>query len=297
MSDARQNQRRWKLIELLNWTTEHLTQKGFDNARLEAERLLAHALGLKRVDLYLNFDRPLVADELAAFKALLLRRLNHEPLQYILQETEFYSLPFKVAPGVLIPRPETEILVEKALETMEHIFPGDAILNILDVGTGSGNIAVAVAKNRPGSHVVAVDISPEAIRIAKENAERNGVADQIRFEQRDALAPWPDSYRHFFDVILSNPPYVSEIEFEKLSKEIRNFEPREALLAGEKGLDFFKNFSQITPSLLREKGVAFFEIGAEQALEVKEIFARAGFSDIRILRDLAQKDRVVEMIK
>ncbi|NOY60279.1 MAG: peptide chain release factor N(5)-glutamine methyltransferase, partial [Calditrichaeota bacterium] len=191
---AVQKRQQWKLIGLLNWTADYLDQKGFENSRLEAERLLAHSLHIQRIDLYVNFDRPLIPDELAQFKSLLKRRLDHEPLQYIIGETEFYSLPIKVAPGVLIPRPETEVLVENALQIINDNFPQGKEINVLDVGTGSGNIAIAIAKNAVHARLTAIDISADALKIARQNAELNNVAEKINFLQHDALGDWPSHF-------------------------------------------------------------------------------------------------------
>jgi len=294
---AVQQKQQWKLIGLLNWTADYLAQKGFENSRLEAERLLAHALNLKRIDLYVNFDRPLIAKELATFKSLLKRRLSHEPLQYIFGETEFYSLPFQVASGVLIPRPETEILVEKALLILdEKLTPGKEI-NVLDVGTGSGNIAIALAKNSPGVRITAVDISADALEIAQQNADLNGVSGKIDFLQQDALSPWPPQFSNYFDVIVSNPPYISESEFENLPAEIRDYEPLQALLGGKDGVDFYNNFCQIVFSLLHADGIVLFEIGETMGDGLVKDFLDYGFENIEIIRDLSGKNRVLKMQK
>lgn len=294
---AVQQKQHWKLIGLLNWTADYLAQKGFENSRLEAERLLAHSLHIQRIDLYVNFERPLIPDELAQFKSLLKRRLAHEPLQYIIGETEFYSLPFKVAPGVLIPRPETEILVENALQIIDKNLPQDKVINILDVGTGSGNIAIAIAKNAAHARLTAIDISAAALKIARENAELNNVADKINFLQHDALGDWPSHFTNYFDLILSNPPYVSEAEFENLPREIREFEPRNALLGGKDGVDFYNNFCQIVKNLLRADGVVLFEIGETMGSFLEKSFQRCGFISSEIIKDLTKKDRILKIVK
>lgn len=294
---AVQQKQHWKLIGLLNWTADYLAQKGFENSRLEAERLLAHSLHIQRIDLYVNFERPLIPDELAQFKSLLKRRLAHEPLQYIIGETEFYSLPFKVAPGVLIPRPETEILVENALQIIDKNLPQDKVINILDVGTGSGNIAIAIAKNAAHARLTAIDISAAALKIARENAELNNVADKINFLQHDALGDWPSHFTNYFDLILSNPPYVSEAEFENLPREIREFEPRKALLGGKDGVDFYNNFCQIVKNLLRADGVVLFEIGETMGSFLEKSFQRCGFISSEIIKDLTKKDRILKIVK
>ncbi len=294
---AVQKKQQWKLIGLLNWTADYLAQKGFENGRLEAERLLAHALNLKRIDLYVNFDRPLIAEELALFKSLLKRRLTYEPLQYILGETEFYSLPFKVSPGVLIPRPETEILVEKALQLLSEKLEQGKEFRVLDVGTGSGNIAIALAKNTEDARITAMDISAEALEIAQQNAEINDVADKIQFLHHDALGDWPSHFTNYFDLILSNPPYVSDAEFKDLPREIRDYEPRLALLGGKDGVDFYNNFYQIVLNLLRSGGDVLFEIGGTMGAVLIKEFSDCGFKNIEIIQDLSEKNRVLKMEK
>ncbi|NIA28289.1 MAG: peptide chain release factor N(5)-glutamine methyltransferase [Actinobacteria bacterium] len=294
---AVQKRQQWKLIGLLNWTADYLDQKGFENSRLEAERLLAHSLHIQRIDLYVNFERPLIPDELAQFKSLLKRRLDHEPLQYIIGETEFFSLPIKVAPGVLIPRPETEVLVENALQIIKENFSQGKEINVLDVGTGSGNIAIAIAKNAVYARLTAVDISADALKIARQNAELNNVADKINFLQHDALGDWPLHFTNYFDLILSNPPYISDAEFENLPQEIREFEPRQALLGGKDGVDFYNNFCQILLKLLCTEGNALFEIGETMRDVLLKNFLNCGFSNMEMIQDLSGKNRVLKMQK
>ena len=293
MSAVQQKQKQWKLIDLLNWTADYLADKGFENGRLETERLLAHSLNLRRIDLYVNFDRPLIPEELSHFKTLLKRRLEHEPLQYILGETEFYSLPFKVAPGILIPRPETEILVDQVRDVCAEV-PENETIHILDVGTGSGCIAIACAHNIPNAEITAVDISEQALEIAQQNAELNGVAEKITFFQQDALNEWKTEYHQKFDVIVSNPPYISAAEYEKLDDEIKNFEPKNALIAGEKGLDFYHNFLFQLKNLLKPNGFVLFEIGETQAESISGFYSSNGY-ETEIIKDLADKDRILKI--
>ncbi len=294
MSTTDPKKKRWTVLELLNWTTQYLEEKEFENSRLNVEMMLAHVLGFKRVDLYLNFDRPLTPEELANFKILLKRRTAHEPLQYVLGEAEFMGLPFKVRPGVLVPRPETELLVDKVLELTGQF---DHPCSVLDVGTGSGNIPLSLASMAPDLTIVTTDISQDAIVIAKENAELLGVADRVTFLHHDALKPWPMEYNLYFDVIVSNPPYVSRTEFDNLPLEIKHFEPEIALLAGEEGLDFYKQFLEISKSLLKENGTLFFEIGETQANVLIDLYSSHGFSECHVHKDLADKDRIIELKK
>ena len=285
--------KKWTVIELINWTTEYLKEKDFDNSRLQVERLLGHTFGFDRVKLYLNFDRPLMPDELAKFKSLLKRRLNHEPLQYIIGESEFMSLPFRVAPGVLIPRPETEILVEKCMEYIKQCFP-DQQVKILDIGTGCGNIAVSLAKYLENAIVTAIDISQKALNLAVENGRINNVSERIDFKLFNIHDEIPEIFRHAFNVVVSNPPYIRQNEFALLVKEIRDFEPKEALLAGEDGLVFYQRISNLLDYLFAEKSCAFFEIGEDMSGLTSKIFQCKNFKTT-IFNDLSGKDRVVRV--
>jgi release factor glutamine methyltransferase len=287
------SQKKWNLIELLNTTADYLLEKEFEDARLNAELLLGYALGLTRVELYTNFDRPLTPDEIEKCRALLKRRLAHEPLQYILGETEFYSLPFKVSPESLIPRPETELLVEKTIELCSAKYSDKEDIQILDVGTGSGCIAIAIAKNVENASITAVDISRDALKIAYGNAQAHEV--DISFKELDALRPWPTELLDNFDIVVSNPPYVNFSEYEQLQPEIKNYEPKISLLGGNDGLDFYRKFSNILPTLLKPSAYALFEIGERQAASVKNIFTDSGFSGLQVYDDLAGKNRVIKM--
>jgi release factor glutamine methyltransferase len=284
----------WNVIELLNWSSEYLNEKGFENARLNAERLLGHTLNLSRVDLYLNYERPLVAGELDRFKGFLKRRLQHEPLQYILGETEFFSLRFKVNPDVLIPRPETEILVETVLQKCRQKFGVEKDIAILDIGVGSGSIAVALAQNLPAARITAIDISDASLATATENASLNEVADQIEFRLMDFFGNnLANEFQHAFDVIVSNPPYISDAEFPKLPAEVREFEPRFALKDGADGLNSYRQIAATAPMILNLGGFVAVEVGLGQAQFVTEFFTKNGLSQIQVVPDLNSIDRVV----
>ncbi|MFQ5709429.1 MAG: peptide chain release factor N(5)-glutamine methyltransferase [bacterium] len=285
----------WKVLEVLNWTTDYLSQKGFENARLNAEYLLTTSLELSRVDLYLNYDRPLTTAELGRFKKLLNRRLQHEPLQYISGRTEFMSLPFRVEPSVLIPRPETEVLVEKVLAVCRERFTEKSTVSILDVGTGSGCIAVSLAKYLNNAEIKAIDISEAALNTAKENAALNGVSNQIKFYQRDFLKiPSPERQAVArFDVIVSNPPYISNTDFEKLPDEVKKYEPHVALGDCSTGLIFYHKIAKVSLGILLPDGIVAVEIGLDQAQPVREIFLSNGFSEVEIFKDLTGIERVL----
>ena len=281
------HKKRWSVIELINWTADYISEKGFDNARLETEWLLAHVLQKKRIDLYLNFDRPLNSRELLEFKSLLKKRLNHEPLQYIMQETEFYSLPFKVNPHVLIPRPETELLVDKVIEHI-HKNPKSDSYNILDIGTGSGCIAIALAKQIENAHFEAWDVSENALQVASENARWNQVDNKICFKQQNIFDTWPSAQ---FDIIVSNPPYIRKNEWQELAPEIIHFEPQSALIAGDDGLIYYKKFASELTKVAAPDSYAFFEIGADMADSVKSIFGLK----TEIFQDFAGRDRIIKV--
>lgn len=249
-----------------------MKSKGCAQPRADAEVLLAHVLGMERVQLYINFDKPLAGEELARYRSFIRRRSSCEPTQYITGKQEFWSLDFEVTPAVLIPRPETEVIVEKALA-----LTGDKPALVLDLGTGSGAIAVALAHEREGIRVVAADKSWLAIEVARRNARRNGVAGKIFFTVLDLFEPL--AARPLFDIIVSNPPYISDAEFLDLAPEIANYEPSLALRGGgERGLAVIKRILEQFVSRLKPQGSLLMEIGLGQAeiLETTVLLPRAG---------------------
>jgi release factor glutamine methyltransferase len=273
----------WTVLKVLQWTADYLRDKGVDNGRLDAELMLAEVLDLDRVGLYLNYDRPLNAAELSACRQMVGRRSRREPLQYILGRAEFWSLPFSVDPSVLIPRPDTEILVEEALA---RVAPEG---RILDVGTGSGAIAVSLAHELPGARVVAIDTSAAALRVAEENAERNGVVGRIEFYQVD-LARLPSGP---FDLIVANPPYIPKADIAGLMPEVRDFEPVSALAGGEDGLDCYRLLAGQANDCLLPGGWLLVEVGVGQAAAVRELFDHAGLAENYCRDDYGGIARVV----
>lgn len=268
-----------------------LGRSGIADPRLNAERLLASVLKLDRMGLYLQFDKPLSSAERESFKALLKRRAGHEPLQYILGETEFMSLCFRVTRDVLIPRPETEILVERAVESCKGLGP----VRILDIGTGSGCIAVSLAKMLPESNIDAADVSPSALSGARSNAELNGVAERVHFLEADVSGEdFIKTVHAPYDVVVSNPPYVSLAELPSLPKDVRDFEPRTALCDEGDGLSFYRIIALKAAILLSPGGKLFLEIGLGQKNSVFEILQSAGFTGIKAYPDLNGIDRVVK---
>ena len=268
-----------------------LGRSGIKNPRLNAERLLASVLKFDRVGLYLQFDKPLSVGERESFKSLLKRRAGHEPLQYLLCETEFMSLPFRVTPDVLIPRPETEMLVERVLESCKGIGP----IRILDIGTGSGCIAVSLAKMIPESSVDAVDVDPSALDLAKSNAERNGVPERVRFLQADVREEgFARVVGSPYDAVVSNPPYVSLSDWTNLPKNVRDFEPRVALCDESDGLSFYRIIAPKAKAVLSAGGKLFLEIGFGQKDGVIGILQSNGYLNVQTFPDLNGIDRVVK---
>lgn len=291
MSDAAPSPKVWTIIGLITWGTSYLSGKGFDDARLTIELLLAHVLSLQRIHLYTNFDKPLSEAELARFKSLLKRRLENEPLQYIIGETEFMGLPFRVDRRVLIPRPETEVLVELAVRELQARFTDAAAHRVLDIGTGSGCIAVSIAHGLPQSAVTAIDISADAVDVAKENAERNGVAGRIEFFCRDAASC--DTMNGPFHCIVSNPPYISETEFALLAGEVKDHEPAVALADGGDGLKYFRLIATDGKQLLTENGFVIVEHAYDQSGDVQKIFSDQRWKEIRAIKDYSGNFRCV----
>ena len=273
----------WKLLEVLQWTGDYFAKQGIGSPRLDAELLLGEVMGLDRVGLYLNFDRPLLPEELEKYRKLVSRRAEREPLQYILGRTEFWSLPFVVNPAVLIPRPETELLVE---EGIARIKPG---ARVLDLGTGSGAVAVALAHEQPDVLVTAMDVSVEALRVTEKNAGINGVKSRIQLLNASFTDPYPGSY----DLILSNPPYVSDQEYEACMPEVKNYEPRLALLGGEDGLDCIRAIVKKASVALEAGGWLMLEVGATQAEMVLDLLKNQGFLETFKRRDYAGIFRVI----
>lgn len=277
----------WTIKALLAATVDHLRKKGIESARLDAELLLAHALGCGRIDLLVRYDEVPADADRAAFRELVRRRADRWPTAYLIGRREFYLLPFEVTPAVLIPRPETETLVLKALELVK----GNPAPRVLDLGTGSGCVAVSVAHRCKGAAVTAVDVSPDALAVARRNADRNGVADRVTFRQGDLFGPVPAGTA--FDLIVSNPPYVTPGELADLAPEVRDHEPRLALDGGPDGLAFYRRIAADAGRFLNPGGWLAVEIGATQADVVRAIFEGApGFGGVQVVKDMGGRPRV-----
>ncbi len=290
----KQNNTKWTVIEVLGEAANFLKANGIENSRLNAERLLGFLLELTRVQLYCQFDRPLALSEREGYKKLLRRRSLNEPLQYILGYSEFMSLDFSVNSGVLIPRPETETLVEQCIKRLAS-FPAP---RVLDAGTGTGCIAISLLKNIAEAVCTAADIDERALQTAKTNAERHAVERRITFRKDDMCSETflADSSESF-DLIVSNPPYIAQSEWDSLPEEIKEFEPRYALCDEGDGLKFYRCLAEKSSRLLKQKGFLIVETGDKQAEKVAEIFKNSGLTQIHIKRDLNGIPRVVEGIK
>ncbi len=282
------------IFDLLNRSTKFLSEKGIENPKLNAEQLLRHTLGMNRVDLYLNQDRSLTQREMSAFKRCLKRRVAREPLQYILGETEFMSLPFVVDENVLIPRPETEILVEKTIEICKEKFASKDRIEILEFGSGSGCISVSLAKYLENARITSLDISKDALKVAEKNAVLNGVDDRIQFINQDFTSSKIIKYfPEKFDVLVSNPPYVSPADFEDLPEEIKNYEPAVALSDNQDGLSFYRKIAELSSELIKASGFLMLELGLGQMKEVKDIFLKTCFYNVNTFQDLNEIERIL----
>ncbi len=284
----------WHIGDLLKVTTAYLKKKGIESPRLTAEVLLAHVLGVDRVTLYLQFERPLTEDELSGYRNLVSRRVRREPLQYITGVQEFWSMDFQVDPRVLVPRPETELLVEQALARAGEREPEKGgPCRLLDVGTGSGILAVCLAKALSGWEVWATDISPDALEVARLNAEKHGFGDQIRLRQGDLFQPFK-SEEILFHMIVSNPPYVAEEEYGSLPPEVQGYEPRIALAAGKEGMDFITRILHGAPDFLAPGGWLLVEMAPGQTEQAMKIAEGTGFyGEINRVRDYSGRHRVM----
>lgn len=278
------------VLEAVNLSSTYLHKKNISSPRLNAELLLAEVLSCRRIDLYLSFDRPLSENEINIYREFIRRRGNHEPLQYIIGKAEFYGSNFIVNENVLIPRQETEILVDEIINKNKNSFS----LKILDIGTGSGIIAISLAKKIDIEILDALDVSEDAVKIAKENAKINGVSDKINFIIADVFNY--DCNHNYYDIIVSNPPYISHTDYKNLEIDVKEFEPEISLTDFKDGLTFYKTIIDKSSKWLKKNGYLFFEIGYNQRNQV-EIMMREHFHEIEVVKDLQNIDRVIFGVK
>lgn len=277
----------WSIRRVLTWAAEDLKRRGNELGRLDAELLLSRVLGLDRIGLIVHADRPLAPAELGGFRELFKRRRAGEPVAYLLGEREFYGIGLRVDARVLIPRPDTERLVEVALErTRQRSMSGSA----LDLCTGSGCVAIAFARARPTWRVTASDISPQALEVARGNAHRTGAIRNLRLLQGPLFAPLAGQR---FDLVTANPPYIPSGELASLPEDVRSFEPHLALDGGQDGLDLVREIAATAQNHLNPDGLLALEIGADQGAAARAVLEQSGFRAVELARDLGGRDRVV----
>ncbi len=284
----------WSIGQLLSWTRGFLSDKGVDEPRLAAELLLASALGCRKIDLYTRFEQIPGAEQVGRFRELVREAAAHKPIAYLVGHKEFYSLDFLVTPDVLIPRPETEMLVDQAVACGKAM--AGKPMQVLDIGTGSGCVAVAIAKLLPTSRVVATDVSAAALSISGRNAERNKVAERLTFVEADAVGiPAGCVPAGGFDVLVSNPPYIAESDRESLAANVRDFEPALALFGGTDGLDVIRKIAAGGRALLGIGGRAFVEVASGQYGPASAVFEKNGWVSRGVIADGAGIPRVLSL--
>jgi release factor glutamine methyltransferase len=280
------------VLEVIQRSTDFLAKKGVDSPRLQAELLLAHVLNLRRMQLYLHFDRTLAPAEIEQCRELVQQRGRHEPLQYLTGTVCFCGLALAVTPDVLIPRPETELLAERAWGYLNQLVSDGTVAPlVLDFGTGSGCLAIAVAVHCPTARVEALDISERALEVAARNATRHRVAERIHFSHGSGAAALPGETR--FDLLLSNPPYIPTAEIETLAPEVREHEPRSALDGGVDGLNFYRTLAEHGRPLLKPAGRLMVECGDGQTEPVRRLLENQKWIVEEIVQDYTQRPRIV----
>lgn len=280
------------VLEAIQRSTEFLTKKEVASPRLNAELLLAHVLNMRRMELYLHFERTLAPTEIEGCREFVRRRGQREPLQHLTGATSFCGLDLKVTPDVLVPRPETELLAERAWSYLNSLAPqGNSPSTVLDFGTGSGCLAIAVAVHCPKSTVDALDISGPALEVARQNAGRYSLAERIHFVQGAGFAALPAAKR--YDLVMSNPPYIPAAEIEKLSPEVRDHEPRVALDGGPDGLDFFRLLAGGAAEWLSPDGRMMLEFGDDESTAVRDLLEKQKWVVEEIIEDYTHRPRIV----
>jgi len=289
MTPTSSSQPAWTSRKLLDWTAAHFERCGVDSPRLAAEMLLAHVLEVPRIRLYTDLDRPASPLERAAYRDLVERAARHEPVQYLVGRAHFFSMTFAVRPGVLIPRPSTEALVEHVVQHVRQA-PGFHDAMIADIGTGCGCIAIALAANIPDARVVATDISDEALDLARANAQRHGVAERIEFRKGSLYEPLTGK----FSFICSNPPYIPDDEWEHVARNVRDYEPAEALRGGPEGMDYVQPLIEGAAERLADPGQLVIEFAAVRKAAVREVAEQTrGLDNPHVLADAEGRPRVL----
>jgi len=284
----------WTVLRLLQWTTDFFRSKGSDSPRLDAEILLSHARNCSRVELYTAYASVPSDDERVAFREMVRRRGSGMPVAQIVGYREFYSLSFRVSEATLIPRPETEHLIVEAIDCAKEMSSFESSPWIMDIGTGSGVIAITLAKHLPQSRIVATDISADALQIAKWNAEQHGVSDRLNFVQCDLLSGVSQPDR--FSLICSNPPYITDAEYSELDSSVREFEPKTALVSGPKGTEIIERVIEVCRDRLVTGGFCIVEMSPMIAESCRALAEDAAiFDDVKLVKDLAGHQRLLSM--
>jgi len=281
----------WTIKKLLNWISDYFADKGLDAPRFRGEMLLAHVLDTKRIELYTNFDQPVSASKLDQLRDLVKRASRGEPISYLIGRTEFYSLTLKVTPDCLIPRPETELLVERSIELLRHR-KGSQLIG--ELCTGSGCVAVAIAKNFPQANIIAADSSEKALSVAADNVQMHSLADRVKLLRGDLFEPViAELGERKFDLLVSNPPYVTDEEFENLDPGVKDYEPPTALRGGPDGLGIIRRIINQSADFLKPDGILMLEIGYRQGPQVRKLISDTGlFGNVQIQKDLSGHDRI-----
>lgn len=279
----------WTVARVVEWTEEYFGRNDLPEGRIDAELLLSHVLSCRRLDLYIKKDEEIGKRELAKYKQLIVERKNRKPLSYITGEREFMGMSFEVNSGTLIPRPETELLVEEAVKLIKK----HRLKNVLEIGTGSGNIAVSIAKLAGSVKVCSSDASLDALRVAQRNTDAHGVADRVMLKHGDLFkALLGEGLEGSFDMIVSNPPYIAANEKEALAPEL-SFEPPAALFGGDDGLDFYRSIAKGAGGFLKTGGFLLFEMNSNKSDDIQKLTAGAGYKIEKIIKDYAGLERVL----
>ena len=280
----------WRIVDLIQWSESYFREKSHQNPRLEIEWMLRSLLNCERLDLYMRFDEPLSGSQLSTLRSWVKRRSKNEPLQYITESCEFFGREFFVDTRVLIPRPETERLIDEAIKSIKHVRSP----NILDIGTGSGCIAITLAKEIKNSNVIGIDKSIGSLQVSKKNSAELNV-ENVTFFEMDILNQYP---KEKFDLVISNPPYVPKSEMSGLMKDVKDFEPEIALTDFNDGLTFYKRISKIIPHILKDDSLCILELGFGNHPEnVLSIFKESGYSNLEIIDDYNGDKRVLSIQK
>ena len=286
ITPARISQKTWRVIDLIKWGEHYFSDNDFDNPRKEIEILLQDILEYSRIDLYLRFEEPLAEVQLVKLREWVKRRKNREPIQYITGKAGFYNLILNVTPDVLIPRPESERLIEVLLETVDK----KSKLSILDIGTGCGCLALALGRELPNTKITGIDNSLKAIEIAKLNSETLKIKN-VNFIKIDLFK---NNIEGKYDIVISNPPYIPQIEMESLMPEVKNFEPHSALTDSVNGLTFYHKISEIIQGIINSNGWLFLEVGlGEHSKKAMQLFSNAKFKNVELIDDYNHDARVL----